>query len=77
MKKVKIKNNLRKYRLKRGITQAALADAVGVSRTTVGNIDRCQSAPGYKVAWKISLALDVPIEKIFKIEERKRFKLED
>lgn len=77
MKRVQKQNNLRKYRLKRRITQAELADAVGVSRTTVGNIDRCQSAPGYKVAWKISLTLDVPFEKIFKIEERKRFKLEE
>lgn len=77
MKKVKIKNNLRKYRLERRITQAELADAVGVSRTTVGNIERCQSAAGYKTALKLSLALHVPFEKIFKIEERKRFKLEE
>lgn len=75
MEKVKIKNNLRKYRKKRGVTQAELADYVGVSRTTVGNIERCQSAAGYTTALKISFALKVPFEKVFKIEERKRFKL--
>ncbi len=75
MKKVKLKNNLRKYRKKRGVTQAELADYVGVSRTTVGNIERCQSAAGYITALKISFALKVPFEKVFKIEERKRFKL--
>ena len=77
MKKVKLKNNLRKYRKERGITQAELADYVGVSRTTVGNIERCQNAAGYITALKLSFALKVPFEKVFKVEERKRFKLEE
>lgn len=76
MKRVKIKNNLRKYRKRLGITQAELAEAVGVSRTTVGNIERMQTRPRYYTAIKISFVLKVPLEKVFKVEEIKKFRLE-
>ena len=77
MKKVKIKNNLEKYRKERGLTQAELADIVGVSRTTVGNVERQQTRVRYYTALKLCFALNVSFEKIFKLEENKKFKLEE
>lgn len=52
--------NLRRLRVKRGLSLERLARASGVSRAMLGQIELGQSTPTINLLWKISRALDVP-----------------
>ncbi len=52
--------NLRRLRGQRGLSLEKLAQASGVSRAMLGQIELGQSAPTINVLWKISSALAVP-----------------
>ncbi len=52
--------NLRRLRLRRGLSLERLARLSGVSRAMLGQVELGQSAPTINVLWKISLALGVP-----------------
>jgi transcriptional regulator with XRE-family HTH domain len=51
--------NLRRLRLRRGLSLERLAQASGVSRAMLGQVELGQSAPTINVLWKIARALDV------------------
>jgi transcriptional regulator with XRE-family HTH domain len=51
--------NLRRLRLRRGLSLEKLAHSSGVSRAMLGQIELGQSAPTINVLWKIARALDV------------------
>ncbi len=52
--------NLRRLRVKRGLSLEKLSRASGVSRAMLGQVELGQSAPTINVLWKISRALEVP-----------------
>jgi transcriptional regulator with XRE-family HTH domain len=52
--------NLRRLRMRRGLSLEKLAQKSGVSRAMLGQIELGQSAPTINVLWKISRALGVP-----------------
>lgn len=52
--------NLRRLRRERGLSLEGLAQASGVSRAMLGQVELGQSAPTINVLWKISRALAVP-----------------
>lgn len=52
--------HLRRLRLERGLSLERLAQASGVSRAMLGQIELQQSTPTINVLWKISRALGVP-----------------
>ncbi|MBI3784158.1 MAG: helix-turn-helix domain-containing protein, partial [Deltaproteobacteria bacterium] len=52
--------NLRRLRAQRGWSLEKLAQASGVSRAMLGQIELQQSTPTINVVWKIARALDVP-----------------
>jgi transcriptional regulator with XRE-family HTH domain len=52
--------NLRRLRVKRGLSLEKLSRVSGVSRAMLGQIELGQSAPTINVLWKISTALGVP-----------------
>jgi transcriptional regulator with XRE-family HTH domain len=52
--------NLRRLRVKRGLSLEKLARASGVSRAMLGQIELGQSTPTINVLWKIARALAVP-----------------
>ena len=58
--------NLKKVRLKRGVTQQALAEIAGLSRTQVCNLERNENNsgtsadPALSTVYKLALALEVP-----------------
>lgn len=58
--------NLRRLRTKRGLSLERLAQASGVSRAMLGQIELGQSAPTINVVWKISRALEVPFSGLLK-----------
>jgi transcriptional regulator with XRE-family HTH domain len=52
--------NLRRLRIKRGLSLERLARASGVSRAMLGQIELGQSIPTINLLWKISRGLEVP-----------------
>ena len=63
--KLILKNNLKKIRSEKGISQSQLASMVGVSRNTISSIETGQFNPTAKLALIISIALDKKFEDIF------------
>jgi transcriptional regulator with XRE-family HTH domain len=52
--------NLRRHRVRRGLSLEKLATASGVSRSMLGQIELGQSAPTIKTLWRIAGALELP-----------------
>ncbi|MBP5194333.1 MAG: helix-turn-helix transcriptional regulator [Clostridia bacterium] len=60
-----LKNRLAEIRKENGLSQQALAKAVGVSRNTVSSIETLQYVPTAKLAMLLCVALDKKFEEIF------------
>ena len=60
-----LKNNLKKVRIEKGISQQQLADLVGVSRNTISSIETGQFNPTAKLALILCIALDKKFEELF------------
>ena len=57
---------VRDVRLRRGITQEALAEQLGVSRQTIVNIENGLSQPRVLLAIALGVALGVAVETLFR-----------
>ena len=55
--KLVLKNNVKKTRVEKGLSQQELADMVGVSRNTISSIETGQFSPTAKLALVICIAL--------------------
>ena len=64
-----MKNALRELRSQRGWSQAALADALGVSRQTVNAIETEKYDPSLPLAFRIARLFACAIEDIFVPDE--------
>jgi putative transcriptional regulator len=60
-----LSNSLRELRAEHGLTQAALAERVGVSRKTINTIENGVFVPSTLLALRIARALGRPVEEIF------------
>ena len=60
-----LKNHLKEIRQKKGLSQAALASMVGVSRNTISSIETGQFNPTAKLALILWIALDQKFEDLF------------
>ena len=60
-------NQLREARTRRGLTQARLADLVGVSRKTINTVENGVFVPSTVVALRLAQALDMPVERLFQL----------
>ena len=58
-------NRLREVREAKGLTQAQLADLIGVSRKTVNTVENAVFVPSTVVALKLAAALGRPVEELF------------
>ena len=58
-------NRLAETRRARGLSQAALAEMVGVSRNTISSIETGQFCPSAKLALVLCVALDKSFEELF------------
>ncbi|WP_226665233.1 helix-turn-helix transcriptional regulator [Metabacillus litoralis] len=63
-----LKNSVRELRARFRLTQQDLADKIGVSRQTIGLIEKGDYAPSITLALKISHTFQVPVEQIFHLE---------
>ena len=64
-----MKNKLEEFRKRRGIRQEELADALGVSRQTIGSLENGRYNPSILLAFKIARYFETTIEEIFLYEE--------
>ncbi len=62
-------NRLRDLRAEHGLTQAALAERVGVSRKTINTVENGVFVPSALLALKLARALGCPVEAIFSLQE--------
>lgn len=61
-----IANTIRVLRFNAGeMTQAALAEKVGVTRQTIVAIEQGRYSPSLEVAFRIAAAFDTPLEQVF------------
>jgi putative transcriptional regulator len=61
-----IENTIRRLRFDRGeMTQAELAEKVGVTRQTINAIEQNKYAPSLETAFRIANVLGVPIGEVF------------
>lgn len=61
-----IVNSIRRLRFDAGeMTQAALADRVGVTRQTIVAIEQGRYSPSLEVAFRIARAFGRPLEEVF------------
>jgi putative transcriptional regulator len=63
--KLELKNNIKEVRTEKKLSQAALADLVGVSRNTISSIETGQFNPTAKLALLLCIALDKKFEDLF------------
>jgi putative transcriptional regulator len=62
-------NRLRDLRGERDLTQAGLAELVGVSRKTINTVENGVFVPSTVLALKLARALEVPVEDIFSLNQ--------
>ena len=64
----RLANSIKTEREKAALTQAALAELVGVSRKTINTVENGVFTPSATLAIKLAQALNVPVEELFWIE---------
>ena len=64
-----LKNRLKEVRAEKGLSQAALAGLVGVSRNTISSIETGQFCPTAKLALVLCIALDRTFEELFYFDQ--------
>ena len=64
-----LKNRLKEARAEKGLSQAALAGLVGVSRNTISSSETGQFCPTAKPALVLCIALDRTFEELFYFDQ--------
>lgn len=65
---LKLKNRLKEARAEANLSQAQLAEIVGVSRNTISSIETEQFSPTAKLALILCIALNKKFEELFYFE---------
>jgi putative transcriptional regulator len=60
-----VKNEVREFRRKRNLSQADLAEDLGVSRQTIIAIESGRYSPSLPLAFRIAKFFEVPVETMF------------
>lgn len=60
-----MENDLKVWRAKEDITQAELADDVGVTRQTINALERGRYDPSLELAFKLADRFDCQVEDVF------------
>lgn len=66
----RLANRLHDLRAVQGLTQAALAEMVGVSRKTINTVENGVFIPSTLLALRLARALAVPVESVFSLESK-------
>ena len=65
MVKIQPREALKKARKEKGLTQAQLAEQVGITRAFLCNIERGKYSPSLTIAQALAIALKKPLDEIF------------
>ncbi len=68
MSAIVLRNNIRRLRFEKNMTQEELALRTGVSRQTIMSIERGRTNPSVLLAYKIAAALESPLTEVFSME---------
>jgi putative transcriptional regulator len=69
-KGTKVTNSIRALRFSHGeMTQAELADRIGVTRQTIIAVEQGRYSPSLQMAFQIARAFGVPLEEVFQYPE--------
>ena len=60
-------NRLRDERIRRGLTQAQLAESIGVSRKTINTVENGIFVPSTVLALRLAKALGTTVEELFQL----------
>ena len=72
-KPTRVSNQIRRLRFERGeMTQAELADRIGVTRQTIIAIEQGRYSPSLEMAFQIALAFEVTLDDVFRYEAPER-----
>ncbi|MGD8167059.1 helix-turn-helix transcriptional regulator [Herbiconiux sp. P16] len=70
VKPTRVTNSIRSLRFSQGeMTQAALADSIGVTRQTVIAIEQGRYSPSLEMAFQIAHVFGVPLDDVFHYPE--------
>lgn len=73
MKPTRVTNEIRRLRFEHGeMTQAELAERIGVTRQTVIAIEQGRYSPSLEMAFRIARVFGVPLERAFQYPEAPR-----
>lgn len=64
-----LKNRIRVFRAEHRLSQAELAERIGVSRKTISTIEVGRFVPSTIIALKIARYFQVPVEDVFSLRE--------
>ena len=65
-KPTRVTNDIRRLRFAHGeMTQAELADRIGVTRQTIIAIEQGRYSPSLEMAFKVARAFNVPLDEVF------------
>jgi putative transcriptional regulator len=64
-----LKNKIREYRLKKGMTQQQLAEAVHVSTRTIISLEQGKYNPSLMLAYRLAVLFGTTIEDLYCLEE--------
>jgi putative transcriptional regulator len=68
----KVKNQIKAHRLRLGLTQEELAEAVGVSRQSINSIERGRYIPSLPLALRFARLFKCPTDELFQLQEKVR-----
>ena len=63
-----MRNSIRELRAERGLSQAALAEAMDVSRQTINSIETGRYLPSLPLAISLARFFDRTVEEVFDVE---------
>ena len=69
--KTVVKNRIKVLRAERDLTQADLAQRVGISRQAVISIEKYKYTPSLELAFKLAKAFGVEVTDVFRLEEER------
>jgi putative transcriptional regulator len=64
-----LRNSLKAHRARLGLTQAELAERVGVSRKTINTVENGVFVPSTVLALRLARALGMPVEALFTLPD--------
>ena len=70
MPESELENSLKDHRARLNLTQAELAERVGVSRKTINTVENGVFTPSATLALRLARALRVRVEDVFSLRDR-------